>query len=303
MRTTARARTPSARLPARLLALLLPLLAACGPVPQPFHSDGGLNPLLEDRRILSSVKVEPVAGLPALAPAVADALGWHDVVASAGDAGPEANVLTGLREPGALRWRMVTAKGKVLGEVRVPMPAPPADKLALATLANASAKAVAPLLGGRDTGLTDLEAEPHVAVGRIEAPPGVDGPLLTTAMAEALGAQGMAVGAEHPVATVEGRLRIQSLGEKDLVQIEWVVRDAAGKVAGTISQGNPVEHARVLGSMGALSREIAAAAAPGVAGVIRRVAAARQAPPDAKAPRAKEKAPAPSGTPKGAAGG
>jgi hypothetical protein len=126
-----------------------------------------------------------------------------------------------------------------------------------------------------DAARSDLASRPHVAVHRVQGPQGIDAASLTRAMADALVERGLLVNDTDSVVAVDGAVHVlPGNGNQDVLQIDWTVRDAKGASLGTVSQGSPVDHAVLTGSMATLARDIAAAAAPGVLAVIRQKAPA-----------------------------
>ena len=254
--------------PAIALALLS-LLTACGPLPHPFESEQS-NALLADVRAMAPLKVLPLTELPGLDKDLAQALQNEELAASVEDGGPGSLAVTGHVEDGAVIWRVADAGGKTMAETRQTLPAGKFDALARLTLARQSATALSRALRGEGSGLSDLEARPHVALLRVKTPPTIDADSLTLTMSRALARQGIAISNDNPVMVVEGTLRVLpgSSGGQDVVEVDWLVRDATGKELGTVSQGGPVDHALVIGNLGATVRDIANAGAEGVAQVV-----------------------------------
>ena len=248
---------------------LLCLLAACGPLPHPFESEQS-NALLSDVRAMAPLKVLPLAELPGLDKDLAQALQNEELAASVEDGGPGSLAVTGHVEDSAVVWRIADAAGKTMAETRQTLPSGKFDALARLTLARQSAGALSRALRGEGSGLSDLEARPHVALRRVKTPPAIDADSLTQTMGRALARQGIAISNDNPVMVVEGTLRVLPgpNGGQDVVEVDWLVRDAAGKELGTVSQGGPVDHALVIGNLGATGRDIANAGAEGVAQVV-----------------------------------
>lgn len=257
-----------------LLAALASLaaVAACGPLPRPFERDNA-NPLLTANSGLLPVAVSPVAGAPGLAEGMAEALVAEDIAASIGSLGPPALTLRGRIDKSGpariVRWQVAAPTGQILGEVSQPLPAAPVAERPRPGAAATSA--VAQLLRGDDSGAADVAARPRVAVRPVVAPKDFDGGTLTRAMAAALERQGLAVDPDKPAFVVEGSLRIGPAGNgQDMVEVDWTVRDSAGKELGVVSQGSPVPHQQLLGAVGPLARDIANAGAEGIGEVIRK---------------------------------
>lgn len=252
------------------------LLTACGPLPHPFEHDAP-NPLLDDHRAMAPLTVRPVAELPGLAEDLARALQAEEIAASTEDGGSAGRLLlTGAVEQGALRWRVAGADGKPLVEASQPLPAGKVDAATRPGIARQGAALLSRALRGEDSGLSDLEARPHVALRPVKVPPSVDADSLTGAMRQALAQRGLTVTDDAPRVVVEGHMRVSpGSGGQDVVELDWVVRDAAGRELGTVSQGSPVAHAQTIGNLGALGHDIANAGAEGVAEVIRQRLPAR----------------------------
>lgn len=248
-----------------VLGAILLALAACAPVPRPFSAHKESNPLVDDQRVTFAVQIAPVAAFPGLAEAVVHALALQDVLASTHSAGPRTVLVKGAVENGALVWRLTTPDRRELGKVAQGTPRT-ADVQALAR----DATPLIVRLLTSDGGIPDGAGRPHIAVRVVQGPKGIDTRALSQAMADALAGQGLSVGNDDAIAAVDGELRVLPAGAgKDVVQVDWIVRDAKGASLGTISQGSPVDHAMLAGPLTELARDIAAAAAPGVLEVIR----------------------------------
>ncbi len=250
----------------RLLLALAALgaLAACGPVPHPFAGRATDNPLVEDRRVVSTVRIAPVAALPGLNAAVVRELAHMDVLAFTGDTGPMTVTVAGTVEHGSLVWRLTAPGTKDLGRIEQPL-TPGAD---IRALARDAAPLIVQLLTS-DASRSDPSSRPHVAVHLVQGPQGIDARALTRAMADALSGRGLYVSDADPVIAVDGAMHVlPGSGKQDVLQIDWTVRDAKGASLGTVSQGSPVDRALLAGPMIGLAHDIAAAAAPSVLAVI-----------------------------------
>jgi hypothetical protein len=247
-----------------LLAALLCGLAACAPVPRPFSAHTETNPLVEDRRVTSSLQIGPVAQYPGLAEAIVHDLAGQDVLATTHDAGARKVLVTASVENGALIWRAATADQKTLASATQPT-----QGRDLRSLARESTALIIGMLTAE--GASPDPNQPHVAVHPVHGPKALQLGALSQAMAVALAGQGVVVGDENPVAVVDGDVRVApSTGGQDVLQIDWTVRDAKGNALGTISQGSPVPHAVLSGSLAGLAHDIALAGAPGVTDVLRK---------------------------------
>jgi len=250
---------------AALLGLLEALLAACGPVPHPFgaHKE---NALVDDRRVTASVQITAPPQFPGLAEAVVTELAKQDVLATTRNPGRRAIFVRGGIESGNLVWRLSTPERRELGVLSQAMP-PGAD---IGSLAREAAPLIVQLLTAEGS-TTDSAHRARVAVRPVRGPPGMDTRALSQAMVDALSAQGVATGGDDPLVVVEGELRVlPGNGSRDVVQVDWTVRDAKGRSLGTVSQGNPMDRTTLIGPLDQMAHDIATAAAPGVIEVIRR---------------------------------
>lgn len=252
------------------LATLVAATAACGPVPHPFAGHADSNPLVEDRHVVSTVRIAPVAAAPGLNAALVRELARRDVLAFTGATGPLTVTVTGSIDGAKLVWRLTAPDRTELGKVAQPI-APGAD---VATLARDAAPLIVELLTS-DASRPDGATRAHVAVHMVRGPQGLDAAALTRAMADALVGRGLTIDDADAAIAIDGAARILPAGgNQDVLQIDWTVRDAKGASLGTVSQGSPVDRALLAGPMTGLARDIAAAAAPGVLDVIRRKAPA-----------------------------
>jgi len=249
---------------ASLIGLASTLLAACGSLPHPFVANQS-DPLVDDRRVTSAVRIAEPPELPGLADAVVKNLAHYDVLASTRTSSSRFVLVKGGIENGNLVWRATTPDRHELGVLSQAMP-PGAD---VQILAEGAAPLIINLLTAG--GVTpDNANRAHVAVRAVRGPSGIDTRVLSQAMADALAAKGLAVGGDHPVAAVEGEMRVlPGSGPEDVVQMDWTVRDAKGTSLGTVSQGSPVQRAQLAKPLDSLARDIATAAAPGILEVIR----------------------------------
>jgi hypothetical protein len=250
--------------PGILFALTLALLAGCGSLPHPFAAHGS-NPLVDDRRVTSSIRLAEVTEYPGLADAVVKDLAHYDVLATTHDAGRRYVLVKGAMESGNLVWRATTPDRRELGALSQKVP-PGAD---IAALAQDASPIIVQLLTASGVA-PDNTNRPRVAVKPVRAPPGIDTRALTQDMADALAAQGVAVGGDNAIAAIDGEMRIQpGDGPQELVQMDWTVRDAKGASVGTVSQGSQVDRTLLTGPLTSLARDIVGAATPGVMTVIR----------------------------------
>jgi hypothetical protein len=247
-----------------LFVLALVCLAACTPVPRPFSAQGVTNPLVEDRRVTSSVQIVPVAQYPGLAEAIVHDLAGQDVLATTHDPGARKVLVTGTAENHTLVWRAATGEHVELGSANQLL-APGAD---IRTLARGATPLIIGLLTAE--GAAPDPNQPHVAVLPIHGPKDIQWQTLDEAMADALRGRGVSIGDKSPVAVIQGEAHVTpGSGGQDVLQIDWFVRDAKGETLGKITQGSPVAHKTLTGPMNGLARDIAVAGAPGIVSVLR----------------------------------
>ena len=250
-------------------------LVGCGPIPHPFET-GRINPLLVSNRALVPLAVPPVPGADGLAEAMAAALAGEEIAASTDEMPTGFLLLRGTIETTsavrAVLWQVLAPDGSLIGQSRQPLPTWPIREAGRRASVAAAARAVATLLLGDDSGVSDLDARPHIAVRPIQAAASFDRDGLARALADALSRQGLAVSSDEPKLFVDGMVHINpATGGQDQIDIDWVVRDVAGRELGTVSQSNKVAHDLLIGQLGPLAREIADAGAGGVAEVVRQV--------------------------------
>jgi hypothetical protein len=247
-----------------LISWTVALLAGCGPVPHPFAGHKS-DSLVDDRRVTSSIRLAEVTEFPGLAEAVVKDLARYDVLATTHDAGRRYVLVKGAIEKGNLVWRATTPDRHELGALSQAL-LPGAD---IATLAHDASPIIVQLLTASGVAPDDAN-RPRLAVHPVRGPAGVDTRALAQAMADALAAQGVGVGDDHLVGSIDGDLRLlPGDGPQELVQMDWTVRDAKGVSLGTVSQGSPVDRTLLTGPLTSLARDIVTAATPGIMAVIR----------------------------------
>lgn len=257
---------------------LLTVLAGCGPVPHPFEHETK-NPLIEDRRALSVLSVQPVGGLPGLDAAVIKALDEdEDVPAVSGSPAAGGLWLRGAWLSGrGVNWTLLDQKGVSAGEVLVPVSSDPFTDQARVSLAKASAAAVARLLRGDEPEASGGADRSHVSMPKIKAPKEFDADSLRQDAVAALLRDGFVVSDENPLAVVQCEVRITAAPPtlkdgQDLLEIVWIVQSPDGRDLGRVTQANPVDHLLLSGYLGPLGHAIADAAAPGIVEVLRKKA-------------------------------
>ncbi|OIR07976.1 hypothetical protein GALL_98390 [mine drainage metagenome] len=252
---------------------LLAALAACGPVPHPFQHQAP-NPLVQDRRALSALSIAPVPGLPGLAEEMVKTLELEDIPATTHAPGGGELRLSGRPLPsGVVAWSLTRPNGADAGAISTPIPPGHWSSATRHELAVRAAADISLCLRGPGSGDSDMERRPHVALAPLMAPQSFDADALYHAMDRALTRQQFLVGADHPVAVVQGLVRITPpppamKNGQDMLEVIWVVKTPEGRELGRVSQGNPVDPALLSGFLGPLGRDIADAAAPGIAEVL-----------------------------------
>ena len=248
-----------------MLGLAVVTVVGCSQVTRPLAPRAN-DPLVDDRRVTSAVQIAGPAEYPGLAEAVVKDLTHYDVLASTHAASRRFVLVRGGIENGNLVWRATTPDRRELGVLSQAIP-PGAD---IPALAEGASPLIVRLLTASGIG-PDNPNRPRIAVRAVKGPSGIDTRALSQALADSLAAQGLAIGGEHPVASVEGEMRIlPGGGPDDIVQMDWIVRDPTGASLGTVSQGSPVQRALLAKPIDSLARDISAAAAPGIADVIRK---------------------------------
>ena len=264
--------------------LLCAALAACGVLPRPFQPPGKeqAERLVPRLGAWAGVVVRPVEGLPpalaaALAESVVRALDARGVPASARFTNRAGLRLTGRAAGHGLLWSLVGPDGATTLRLEEPKPRAAwadttvldADAIAERTAARIAAALEPPAPGAKTA--------PPVVLWSIDGAPGDGGPELRRAMRRSLAAAGVAL-AETPgdetlllLGSVhrapDGRARA-----RESVEIAWTVLRPDGTGLGTVVQTDSVPAGRLGGAWGALADEVAAAAAPAVAAMLRQAA-------------------------------
>lgn len=263
--------------------LLCAALAACGVLPRPFQppGKGQAERLVPRLGAWAGVVVRPIEGLPpalaaALAESVVRALDTRGVPASARFTNRAGLRLTGRAAGHGLLWSLVGPDGATTFRFEEPKPRAAwadttvldADAIAERTAARIAAALEPPAAG--------MKATP-VVLWSIDGAPGDGGPALRRAMRQSLAAAGVGL-AETPgdetlllLGSVhrapDGRRRA-----RESVEIAWTVLRPDGTGLGTVVQTDSVPAGRLGGAWGALADEVAAAAAPAVAAMLRQAA-------------------------------
>jgi hypothetical protein len=249
------------------LAALL-ALTACGPLPKPFQHET-TSALVENRRSLAPVSVAPVAAVPGLDAALVTALAAEDIAATTQRPGPGALRLEGTAGGGRIIWSLFDSTGKETAWLETPLAPGKLDAAGRTALAAQIAKAISHKLRGDDSGMADVEAQPHVALHVAKTPIGVDAHLLRAAMSHALALLGYTVTDDKPLYVVEATLLVMPQNATtDLVQMQWQVLNAGGESLATVTQASPVDHFQLIDPTGPVLHDIAEAGAPAIVEVI-----------------------------------
>lgn len=288
------ARPDDSGLPMRRLCLaLLFCLAACQPLPHPFadavRSQPGAPPLSPPDS--AGIAVMPVAGAPAplagqLAQAMAKALRDADVPASTMAHNQHSYRLYGAATQApqgtaeatvTVVWRLETAAGRSLGSPAGTAAAPAAawrqgDPHLATRLAGAAAPAIAALVEG-DAPLPAQGIGPVVAVQGVTGAPGDGSRTLAQAIGTALKRANLTVAATPGAKAsfiLTGRVLMSppAAGKQD-VKVSWILARPDGSEVGLVRQENAVPAGSLDGAWGDVAYAVAAAAAPGIARLIR----------------------------------
>ena len=264
------------------ILLLCMALAACGALPRPFQpvEKAQAERLVSRLGVRAGVLVRPVQGLPpavsaALVEGVVRALAARGVPASARFTNRAGFRLTGRAAGHALLWSLVGPDGATTLRLEEPKPRVTwADMTVLdaAALAERAATRIAAVLEPPAPG-----AMAPVVLWSVDGAPGDGGPALSRAMRRSLAEAGVAL-AETPGdetllllgsvhSAPEGRGRAF-----ESVEIVWTVLRPDGTGIGTVIQTDSVPAGRLGGAWGPLADDVAAAAAPGVAAMLRQAA-------------------------------
>jgi hypothetical protein len=279
---------------------LAALVLGCQPLPHPFADDRPPAELLTVRDS-AGVAVAPVEGTPA---AVADKLGAavvrallkrdipaSDKTISLGSYQLRGGLVEAPPENGnatvTAYWRLLDAKGRLVGEHSTKLAAKTADWEAenskpIERLAALSVDGVAPLIEeeapkeSKAPAPSDNDAlRVRVAVRPLTGAPGDGGKALANAVKAVLRQQELAIveSGQKPDLTVDGEVDVSPARvDKQHVKILWRVRRADGAEIGTVGQENDVPKGLLDGPWGDLSYNIALAAGDGLMQLVARAA-------------------------------
>ncbi|MCR0984614.1 hypothetical protein [Roseomonas populi] len=317
---------PARSLRTRLIpSLLLPLalLAACGPLPQPFRG----NPGTVARR-LAAPPAYRIAVPPPNAALLTDVASTDFAMAmTEALEGAEVPVVAG--PPAPLDWRLdvtaeqdgrgvtpaysvVDADGKVLGQARgAPVPVREWSEARTETLhrvAARDAELVTGLLTRGEAARRAAETVPFNGAGGpprvrftgVQGAPGDGNEALALRMRDFLSTKGLVVqdGADGAAFSVAGKVTLAPVpGGKQRVEIQWLVRRRDGHDLGQALQLNEVPAGTLNGLWGDVAYVVAQEASAAVRDIIANAGglgeeAARRPAPDAPTPPAAPGAPA-----------
>jgi hypothetical protein len=144
---------------------------------------------------------------------------------------------------------------------------PPAAKTRTAAKPSAAAAvAAAPAQPGPTTGSIGREGAVVAVVPSVTGAPGDGTTTLTAAIQQELSSKGVTLSEKSAAGyRVEGKVTMGEAREgKQSIQIEWVVKDPAGKKLGTVSQKNEIPEGSLDGQWGKTAEQAAGAAAQGI---------------------------------------
>jgi hypothetical protein len=281
--------------PALLLAVLI---AACQPLPHPFAEDRPPASLLRVRDS-AGISVQTIEGGPPataqkLGAAIASALGKRDIPASDRTTSLGSYLLYGRLEaqrPRAgkaaltVHWRLQDAAGHPVGERTARLEAPArawdaGDEMIIASLAEASAAEIAPLLADEAPAVATAAAgdgRTRIVIRPVSGAPGDGATSLANAIATVLKRQDVAV-LDDPNAKadviLDGEVTIVPIKpDKQHIKIVWRVRRADGAEIGTVGQENDIPKGLLDGAWGDVAYSVAIAGADGLMQVIARAGA------------------------------
>lgn len=131
---------------------------------------------------------------------------------------------------------------------------------------------------------------PHAVISGVTGAPGDGDQTLARAMGLMLGNTGVKVtSADDELAwRIAGKVKVERVGAKDKVTLDWQVKDAKGAILGNLQQRNEVPANALAKNWGETAALAAAAAAPGLAEIIAKAHNAGLDPKDAQMGDAKD---------------
>ena len=268
-------------------ALLLAVLCACQPLPQPFqHDQTGENPLvrLKDG---PGVSLTPIEGLDLhlsdeITSTVVDAFAAQDVPASPVIGSRASFRLSGkgamVTGPGgrsavAIDWDLADADGTVLEQHRqqIALPEGPARKTSLSGMAQALVAALMPKLAEPKVKSALPEA---VLVFGIDGAPGDGGASLKQAIEYVLTKNGVPLAQknEENVLVVSAQVTMgKPEGGAQAISIRWTLHGPDGSEIGNVTQANKVPAGSLDRTWGDTAMIVAEAAYDGIGALLQRV--------------------------------
>ncbi len=277
--------------------LLVALLAACQPVPQPFRHNGQA-PAIATPPVTAGVTVLPVSRAPeptatALSRAMAAALRDANIAAATFGGNRASLFLQGVVEDdgttATLLWELFDGDGDLLGSYPQPIDGTPvalwqsADPILMRSLASAGVGPVADIIRPSTTpanGGLAVTLPPITG----DAPAGA--PQLAAAMLAAFAAGQSTIDliAEPAAAPLKayglrGHVSLDPpRGSDQTVTVTWTLTDQEGGNLGSIVQSNTLSAGVLAGDWRSIADPIAAAAVPGILDLVDRLGLQKPAP-------------------------
>lgn len=241
------------------LIALLTVLAACGPIPQPFKEGPGAK---DTNSLLSipdgaGVTVAPVHGAGAelsgpLTEALVAALHDQEIPATAGGSLTNGLLMEGVADwvdgEAFVVWILTDSQSEVVATVTARAAADRArfdtgDPALVSDLAQRGAVLIAAAMKPENTNSTARQGVPTVAVVGVEGAPGDGDQALSKAMSAVLGEAGvpMAETPDSAALLLAGGVSVEKLNDElEEVVIQWWLMDETGAVLGTLEQANVI---------------------------------------------------------------
>lgn len=292
--------TARRRPPRRLAALAVAaLLAACGPLPQPFRHDDGAVADLARPKLERGLTLRLGTDLPqaeALTEQLQRSFDLLEIPLALPGSPAGGRVLAVAAQDGALVWRLLAPDGKEIAQLSRPAPATAA---AAARQASEIATAISasfddPDAQGSHPSATRPRIRPRVRVEPLRGLPGNGDQALTAALVTALSRRGVDVVQDGPI-TVVGQITITPAPadtgpDREILQVSWLVKagSAGGRQLARLDQAGPVPKGRLGQPWGALAGDIAEGGALDLTKVLRLAAEALadgDQPPPPQVPR------------------
>ena len=220
-----------------------------------------------------TVAVKPIDDSPealALANAMVESLGDHDIPASVGDGLPgSAHVLAEQSETKGkilVVWTWVPADGAEPTHSRAVIPKPVWEQRsawAMKTYVDPAAAALIGLPAASEP--KGARNRPKASIQPLSGLPGDGDHALTRALRAALERQGVVMTAKNPDYTILGKVEITpGRPGEDMLAVVWTIKRADGRQLGTVEQKGPVAKGVLAGPWGSLARDVGEGGASGV---------------------------------------